>query len=166
MTAEELIKKLRLEPHPEGGYFRETYRDPDIISADALPERYDKDKSISTSIYFLITRESFSSMHRLKTHEILHFYAGDPAVIFIIHPDGRAEKKILGIEISAGALPQVIVPRDTWFGIRVAEGGEYTLMGTTVAPGFDFDDFKQGDKKTVSDQFPEHADTITLFTRE
>ena len=100
-------------------------------------------------------------MHRLKTDEILHFYTGAPAVVFMIYPSGESEKIMLGSDVAAGEAPQ-----GAWFGIRVAGGGDYTLMGSTVAPGFDFKDFEMGDRKKLIAEYPEHSESIKLFTRD
>ncbi len=143
-----LAEKLNLQPHPEGGYFREVYRSDEQISADALPCRYEGDRSICTSIYYLITSDAGSAMHRLKSDEVLHFYMGDPARVFMLLPDGTRRDQLLGNDIYGGERPQIVVPRNIWFGIRVVEGGDYTLTGTTVAPGFDFEDFELDDRKS------------------
>lgn len=165
MTAEQVAEILGLEPHPEGGYFKETFRSSEEISSGALPDRYNKARSIYTSIYFLITEESFSAMHRLKSDEIFHFYMGDPALIFMIHPDGRDEEKILGNDLLNGARLQILIPRHVWFGIKVIKPGKYTLTGTTMAPGFDFNDFEMADSDNLCSQYPQHTEKIQLFTR-
>ncbi len=165
MKASELAEKLRLEPHPEGGFFREVYRSQDHIPAEALPERYPEKKSFCTSIYYLITADAFSAMHRLKSDEILHFYAGAPALVFMIFPDGTSRELELSNNISGGALPQIIVPGNVWFGIRVKGSGEYTLTGTTVTPGFDFDDFELAERKELTLAYPQHSQEIKQFTR-
>ncbi len=166
LTVEKLVEALKLSPHPEGGYFRETYRSSEQLDSDALPERYEGSRNICTAIFYLITSDAFSSMHRLKTDEILHFYTGSPAVVFMIYPSGQSEKIILGSDIAAGEAPQVIAPRGVWFGIRAAGGGDYTLLGSTVAPGFAFNDFEMGDRKKLAAEYPQHSESIKLFTRD
>ena len=165
LTVEKLVEALKLSPHPEGGYFRETYRSNEKLENAALPGRYEGGRNISTAILYLITSDAFSAMHRLKTDEILHFYAGAPAVVFMVYPSGEGEKIMLGSDIAAGEAPQVTAPRGAWFGIRVAGGGDYTLLGSTVAPGFDFKDFEMGDREKLTAEYPQHSESIKLFTR-
>lgn len=163
LSVNEIVEALGLLPHPEGGYFRETYRSSDILPEDGLPGRYEGPRNACTCIYYLITAGSFSAMHRLNTDEILHFYAGDPARIFMILPDGEGREIQLGANPAGGEAPQVIVPRGAWFGVRVAEGGDYTLMGSTVSPGFDFKDFELGEGKKLIEEFPRHSGLIDFF---
>ena len=108
--ARTIIQQLGLQPHPEGGFFRETYRCEETIPAAALPPRYGKDRNLSTAIYYLLTPDSFSSLHRLQSDEIFHFYAGDPVTMLQLHSDGRSETIVLGQDIAAGQQLQVVVP--------------------------------------------------------
>lgn len=165
-TAEEIIKKLGLEPHPsEGGFFREVYRSDESIMMDCLPNRYKSDRNISTSIYYMLTPDSFSSMHKLKSDEIYHFYLGDPVTILLLFPDGASKIITLGADIMSGQELQVVVPRDTWQGSFLNEDGEFALMGTTVAPGFDYDDFEAGDRDELIKQYPQQEELIRKLTR-
>ncbi len=165
MHAKEIAERLGLKSHPEGGYFKEVYRSDENIPSSALPARYGEKKSFCTAIYYLITSDGFSAMHRLKSDEVLHFYMGGPARVFMLFPDGRAKQTVLGSDLSAGARPQIVLPGGVWFGIRVIEPNEYTLTGTTVAPGFDFTDFELGDRRDLLTHYPEHSRSIRLFTR-
>jgi len=165
MDAEKVIRLLGLEPHPEGGFYRETYRCEERIPKSALPSRYTGDRSFGTAIYYLLTPEKFSAMHRIKSDEIFHFYLGDPATMLQLHPDGSSEVITLGHDIRAGQQLQVVVPAGTWQGIFLNDGGSFALMGTGVAPGFDFDDFEIAQRESLKKRFPRRADLIERLTR-
>src|SRR5262249_55159656 len=144
MTPDELIAALDLKPLPqEGGYYFETYRSGDMISTAALPPRYRVgNKSASTAIYYLLTPDTFSALHRLPTDEVFHFYLGEPVTQLRLYPDGRGEVVTLGPDVLAGQRPQAVVPRGVWQGSFVER--DFALMGTTMAPGFDFADYEPG----------------------
>lgn len=165
MDAQTIIKQLGLEPHPEGGFFHETYRSCEKIAAAALPTRYGEDRSVSTAIYYLLTPDSFSSLHRLRSDEIFHFYAGDPVTMLQLHDDGRGETITLGQDITAGQRVQVVVAKDIWQGMFLNDGGAFALLGTTVAPGFDFADFETGDRGDLIRQYPDWAAMVERLTR-
>lgn len=130
-----LIKQLRLKQHPEGGYYRETYRSKEFIPAKALPRRFNDRRTFSTAIYFLITKERPSAFHRIKSDELWHFYQGDPVEITMILKNKKKKKIILG----SGEF-QAVIPAGLWFSAKTL--GQYSLVGCTVAPGFDFADFQ------------------------
>jgi len=165
MHAEEVIERLGLTPHPEGGFFRETYRADEAIDAGALPDRYDGPRAAGTAIYFLLTADAFSAFHRIASDEVFHWYAGDPARLLQIRPDGGLEPRLLGANLLLGELPQAVVPRGTWQALEVVEGGMWSLLGTTVAPGFDFADFEIADQGGLLDAHPDHAEIIHRLTR-
>jgi predicted cupin superfamily sugar epimerase len=165
ITAEKLIKQLGLKPHPEGGYYRETYRSNEIIGKKVLPERYAGNRTYATAIYYLLTRETFSAIHRLKTDEIYHFYLGDPVELVQLLPDGSGCIVTLGNDIAGGTQVQTVVSRGTWHGARLAEGGKYALLGTTVSPGFEFADNEIGDRNDLIRSYPSFSDTIIALTR-
>ncbi|MCP4217114.1 MAG: cupin domain-containing protein [bacterium] len=161
IPVEEIIEKLKLEKHPlEGGYFRETYRCKDRMEYEG------KKHSISTAIYFLLTPDTFSEMHRLHIDEIFHFYMGDPVEMLHLYPDGRGERVIFSDDIDMGMQPQVVVPGNVWQGARLVPGGEYALMGTTVAPGFEFEHYKSGSRKELTDIYPDFKELIGSLTRK
>ncbi|NLE28911.1 MAG: cupin domain-containing protein [Phycisphaerae bacterium] len=166
ITGNDIIDRLKLQPHPEGGFFAETYRSDEQFDGQSLSSRYTSKRSIATAIYFLITAESCSVMHRLKSDEIFHFYMGDPVTMLHLYPDGSSRILTLGTDLINGQQPQVVVPKDTWQGSFVSPGGRYALLGTTVAPGFDFADFEYGRRKDLIEQYPDHAQTIIRLTRE
>jgi predicted cupin superfamily sugar epimerase len=162
-TAEEIIASLKLQPHPkEGGYFRETYRSKDLLSN--LPERYRGQRAASTAIYYLLTPSSFSAMHRVASDEVFHFYAGSPVEMLQLHPGGHGEIVTLGNDLRAGQAPQIIVPAGVWQGSRLARGGEFALMGTTVAPGFEYADYESGQREWLMQRYPEFGEMIRELT--
>ena len=135
LSATEVIRWLNLKPHPEGGYFRETFRDDRLI---------DGKRSISTSIYFLLARGERSHWHRVDAVETWHFYAGSPLTLRIAH-DGRSQHVVrLGTDLANGDRPQAIVPAQAWQSAETT--GEWTLVGCTVAPAFEFAGFELAPK--------------------
>jgi predicted cupin superfamily sugar epimerase len=166
LTAEELRQLLQLEPLTiEGGYFRETYRSATQIPGSALPTAYTGPRAFSTCIYYLLTPDTFSALHRLPGEEIFHFYRGDPVEMLELHSKGRGEFITLGSDLRAGMRPQHIVPGNVWQGARLKAGGLFALMGTTVAPGFDYADYEAANREELLRQFPTFADAIRSLTR-
>lgn len=168
-TAAELIDRLDLVPLPdEGGHYRETWRAEDSIPADALPERYPGERRFGTAILYLLTSEpdSFSAIHRLPTDEVYHFHLGDPVEILLLRPGGESETLVLGPDVLGGHRVQLPVPRGVWQGSRVVPGGEWALMGTTMAPGFEFADYEPGDRDALIERWPDRAGEIRALTRE
>ena len=159
------VEQYNLLPHPEGGYFAETYRSTEHIHKDALPERFTADRSFSTGIYFLLETNDFSAFHRIKSDEMWHFYAGEALDIFVIYPEtGNLEIIKLGPNPDNGETFQAVVPAGTWFGSRPATGSNYSLVGCTVAPGFDFADFEMAERELLTDLFPQHEKMIRELT--
>jgi predicted cupin superfamily sugar epimerase len=154
LTADLLIKLLDLRPHPEGGFYRETYR-----SSLALPDG----RSASTAIHYLLVPGTLSKLHRLKHDEVFHFHLGDP-VVWTFLAEGGAKKVLLGSGLSEGQQVQMVVPAGTWFGGDLLEGGKYALMGTTVAPGFEFQDFELGDRAKLLGSYPDCREEIIRLT--
>jgi hypothetical protein len=167
-TPEEIIKALRLEPLPEeGGLFRQTYLADEGIAREALPVRYPSARRFGAAIYYLLTEEpdSFSALHQLLTDEIYHFYSGDPVEMLLLHPDGRGESVILGPDFLHGQHLQFVVPRGVWQGSRLAPGGRYALLGTTMAPSYDDSDYTGGRRTQLTQQYPQWAERIAQLTR-
>ena len=167
LTAETIIEQLGLETHPmEGGYFREIYRSSEPLRSDQLPSRYGADRSLSTAIYYLLTPSTFSELHRLQSDEIFHFYLGDPVEQLHLLADGRGRIHRLGSDLATGEVPQLVVPRGVWQGSRLAPGGEngFALLGTTVAPGFDYADYERGDRSELAASYPNFAELIEALT--
>ncbi len=165
-TADEWVARLNLQPHPEGGYYAETYRSPETVAAAHLPARYSGDRSFATAIYFLVRGGTFSALHRIQSDEMWHFYAGSRLTVYVIHQEGRLEEIHLGSDFATGETFQAVVPAGCWFGSKVHEAHGYALVGCTVAPGFDFADFQLADRAALTRQFPQHAATIHALTRE
>jgi len=166
MTADDVIRLLQLTPLKlEGGFFRETYRSRWQVQPDCLPAGVKGPRSIATAIYYLITRESFSPLHRLPGSEIFHFYLGDPVVMLQLHPNGEFETVTLGLKLRAGQQPQMVVPGGVWQGCQLAPRGKWALMGTTMSPGFDYADYENAIPDELIELYPEAAELIRRFTR-
>ncbi|MCK5704471.1 MAG: cupin domain-containing protein [Cyclobacteriaceae bacterium] len=158
------IDKLNLEKHPEGGYFREAYRSDENIEKGALPNRYNSDRSIATSIYFLLKGDDFSGFHRIQSDETWHFYLGTTLELFVLGDDGQLNCQLLGQNPEAGENFQITIPRNHWFGARVVDKNSYALLGCTVAPGFHFDDFELAEREDLIKLFPQHTLIIQELT--
>lgn len=166
MTAEEIKARLKLKPLPrEGGYYAETYRAADSIPREALPARYRTAKPAGTAIYYLLTPDTFSALHRLPTDEIYHFYLGDPVELLQLRPDGTGLVTMVGADLAGGLQPQVVVPRGVWQGSRLRPGGRFALLGTTMAPGYDVDDYEPGRREVLTAEFPAFTALIQALTR-
>lgn len=164
MDARHYIRSLNLQPHPEGGYFAETYRSAETIEADALPDRFNGTRAFGTAIYFLLESTNFSALHRIQADEIWHFYAGGSLEVFVINPDATLTVIRLGNRTNQGEVFQAVVPAGCWFGSKPAEGTDFALVGCTVAPGFDFADFEMADRDTLLAEFPQHRAVIERLT--
>ncbi len=166
MTAEQIIEFFGMRPLPqEGGFYVETYRCQEKLTQIALPKRYAADRNFSTAILYLLTPDTFSSLHRVNSDEIFHFYLGGPVTMLQLHPDGNSEVVTLGHDVLNGQHVQVTVPRDSWQGCFINEGGEFALMGTTVAPGFETADFELGPRQELLEQYSNQRDSIIKLTR-
>ncbi len=163
-TSQYWIKKLQLQKHPEGGYFREVYRSVETIPKQSLHERYSGERNHSTSIYFLITSDTFSAFHRIKSDETWHFYHGSSITIFIIDENGKYSTVSLGSNPEKDEVFQFTIPHGTWFAASVDEPDSYALIGCTVAPGFQYDDFELGNREEMLKLFPQHEEVIRKFT--
>ncbi len=165
MTAEELIKRLNLEPHPkEGGFFREVYRSKANIAHAALPDGYDGARSFSTAIYYLLTPDTFSHLHTVASDETFHFYMGDPVEMLQLFPDGQGQKLTLGQDITNDQHVTLTVPQGIWQGCRLRTGGRFALMGCTVSPGFEYQDYGHGDRATLCASYPAFKSEIKALT--
>lgn len=154
MKAEHFIKTLSLLPHPEGGYYKETYRSVGKLIAEQGERNY------STAIYFLLEQGNFSAFHKIKSDELWHFYAGDVLEVIEITTEGKLKITELGPSNF-----QYCVPAGNWFGSRVKQGGKFCLVGCTVSPGFDFKDFEMAEREKLLKEFPEHGSVIRELTR-
>jgi len=166
LSADQIIALLNLTPHPkEGGYFIETYRSSETISEKTLPNRYKGMRSLATAIYYLLTPETFSAMHRLQSDEIFHFYLGDPVEMLQLWPDGSGRLVILGSDILRGVQPQVVVPRGVWQGARLFKNGKPALLGMTVSPGFEFADYEYSQRDELIKSYPQFREWIIALTK-
>lgn len=164
-TAQQVIDHLGLIPHPEeGGWFLETHRSEESFTQEILPKRYSGNRCHSTAIYYLLTPDTYSHMHRLVTDEIFHFYAGDPCEMLQLHPNGNGEIITLGNDLLSDQKPQVRVPSSSWQGMRLLPGGTFALMGCTVAPGFEFADYSHGTRHDLIEKFPDFEVQISRLT--
>jgi predicted cupin superfamily sugar epimerase len=167
MTARQVVDILGLVPHPEeGGHYRETHRSDERHPAHALPDRYADERCHGTAIYYLLTPQTYSHMHRLVSDEVFHFYMGDACEMLMLHPDGSGQVMVLGHDLAAGQRPQVVVPRGSWQGMRLLSGGGFGLMGCTVAPGFEFADYEHGVRAELTAAYPAFAERIAPLTGE
>lgn len=165
LNKEELIQNLELKPHPEGGYFKETYRSIATISNAHLTGKYDGDRHYSTAIYFLLTHDIFSAFHRIEQDELWFFHQGASIELHIISPEGEHSTHLIGNDLAAGESPQLTVPGKSWFAARVLSDKGHSLVSCTVAPGFDFRDFELPSRSALTSLFPQHSAIIEAFTR-
>lgn len=164
LTAEQVIELLGLVPLPgEGGFFRETYRSKDLLPVTLFGDRYSgATRHAATCIYYMLTPSTYSALHRLKTDEVYHFYRGDAVELSLLDTDGQCRQVTLGSRFEAGEQFQLSVPAGVWQGSRLRPGGRWALMGTTVAPAFEFADCTLADA-TLLHQFPQHPHLRNLL---
>ena len=153
------IKKLDLSKHPEGGYYRETYR---CNMKILYKNRY---RSISSGIYFLLDGSEFSAFHRLRSDEMWHFYAGGSLTLHVISRHRRYSLIKLGNDLEDGDVFHTVIRYGSWFGATVDDRLSYSLLGCTVSPGFDFQDFELGQRKKLIEMYPEYRSIIEKLTR-
>ena len=164
-SAQYWIDHLDLQRHPEGGFFKETYRSDEQFTGGHLPSRYQGDRSFSTAIYFLITDSDCSKLHRIKSDETWHFYEGQPLTIYVLAEEEVSIRKFhLGRDLENGQQMQLTIPKNCWFGAKLSVNEGYALVGCTVAPGFDFTDFEMADRKKLITTFPQHQKIINTLT--
>lgn len=157
------IENLKLLPHPEGGFYKETYRSSEVIDHRQLPPRYAGARNFSTAIYFLLRSQDRSVFHRIQSDELWHFYAGTTLLIHVFE-HGNLKIYRLGPDPDKGDLFQVLVPKGCWFGAATERPNSYTLCGCTVAPGFDFTDFEMANRDELLKAFPDQEEIIKKLT--
>ncbi len=166
MTADELKTHLNLAPHPrEGGYFVQTWKSEEMIPRSALDPRYSGPRAAGTAIYYLLEPGTFSEMHRLASDEVFHFYLGDPVEMLQLWPDRSSRRVMLGHDLAAGMNVQTVVPENIWQGSRLVSGGRFALLGCTVSPGFDYEDYEAGGGEELIRHWPQERELIRLLTR-
>lgn len=155
--AAKLVKKLELEKHPEGGYFRQTYRSGTIVNI----EGYDGERNISTAIYYLLVGKQFSAFHKIRSDEIWHYYAGGSIALYAIDN----EEKLSKIKIAKSGTPQAIIKAGTWFAAALDSRKSYCLLGCTVSPGFDYRDWELGMRDELVRMCPKHKKLIERYAK-
>lgn len=163
---EELVQTYSLLPHPEGGYYKETYRSKDTVASGSGMIRFGGERSMSTAIYFLITAGNFSAFHRIKSDEIWHFYTGGALMVHVLHEDGRYEQIKVGNNPAAGEVFQAVVPAGAWFASECAHDVAFSFVGCTVSPGFGFADFELAYADALIQGYPDHATLIQRLCRQ
>lgn len=158
------IESLQLTRHPEGGYFRRTYQARERIEKEHLPERFGGPRLFSTAIYYLLPGHEVSRFHRLKADEIWHFYTGSALTIYVLDPSGALLRRRLGARHERGEVFQAPVHGGCWFGAVVDDPASYSLLGCTVSPGFEYEDFELGDRQALLASYPEHRWIIERLT--
>lgn len=167
LSASDLIQLLKLEEHPEGGYYRQTYKSFELIPKEVLPSRYESQRSYGTSIYYLLTDKCCSRLHRVQSDETFHFYFGAPVEMLLLFPGERAETVVLGHNILAREQPQFTVPKGIWQGGSIRQDPDYpnyALLGTTVSPGFEYEDFELGKRAELLAEYKDFEKQILALT--
>jgi uncharacterized protein len=158
------VERLRLAPHPEGGWYRETYRAAETIAKEHLPERFAGARAFSTAVYYLLERGQRSALHRIRADELWLFHAGDAVTVYVLDPAGALITHVVGDDPDRGEHLQMLVPAGHWFGAAVETPGRWALVGCTVAPGFDFADLELADRDTLLAAYPQHREVIERLT--
>lgn len=161
----QLISHYQMQPHPEGGYYLQSYRSSGSIPQESLPDGFSGPRLFSTAIYFLLEQGNFSAFHRIKSDECWHFYEGGCLHVHILYPDGELKTVRLGPDISKGEVYQFVVPANCWFASEPAPGTAYSLVGCTVSPGFDFADFELANATALGNEHPDHCSLIQRLCR-
>lgn len=149
----------------EGGFYAEAYRSRERLARECLPSRYSGERCFGTAIYFMLTPETFSALHRLKSDEVYHFYMGDPVELLVLQVNGSGSVLTLGTDLRRGMRPQAVIPAAAWQGSRLQARGKFALLGTTMAPGFEFSDFELGHRESLLAEYPEFSAMIRDLTR-
>ena len=163
-SAQFWIDRLKLEPHPEGGYFKEIYQADELIPADALPDRYSGSRHFSTSIYYLLESSDISRFHILQTDELWHFYTGQTVTVHLLDEIAGYYRILLGNEPERETIFQVSIPRNTYFGASINQANGFALVGCTMAPAFEFEDFELAERTDLLEKFPAQKDIIDKLT--
>jgi predicted cupin superfamily sugar epimerase len=162
MTADDVKKLLGLQPHPrEGGWYVRTWEAEEWVAL----HRYTGGRRTSTAIYYLLEPGTFSEMHMLESDEIFHHYLGGPVEMLQLFADGSSKVTVIGKDIAAGETPQHVVPRGVWQGSRMLRAGEWALLGCTVSPGFEFEDYSDAGAEELIAKWPGEAERIRRLTR-
>jgi hypothetical protein len=155
---ERRVRSLGLSPHPEGGWFRETYRSLERLPASALPSRFPGERSLATTILYLLAAGERSRFHRLRADESWWHHEGGAMLLHLLGPGG-ARRLVVGPE-----RPQVVVPHGTWFAAEPASGSGYSLVGCGTTPGFEYDDLELAERDALAAEFPSERELVARFT--
>ena len=158
------IERLRLQPHPEGGHFRETYRSTEQLELPGAPAS-ESCRALATAIYFLLAGADFSALHRLRSDELWHFHAGTAVLLSAIDEAGKLRSFTLGNDVARGETPQIRIRGGWWYGARLEDQESYALVSCTVSPGFEYQDWELGRREELQAAFPQHARLIEELTR-
>ncbi len=165
MNVDQIIEKLKLLPHPEGGYYQETYR---ATHSALYNDNFfqNEERSYSTGIFFLLVNNNFSAWHRIKSDEMWHYYTGTASLlVHEIDAEGHYRVTELNCNFHHSSIPQYVVRAGNWFASEIKNRDGYALVGCTVSPGFDFKDFEIAKRKNLSKLFPQHQNIIQKLTR-
>jgi len=167
MTADEVKALLGLRPHPvEGGWYVRTYDSGERVGAEAFAAgRYAGPRWTGTAVYYLLEPGTFSEMHRLRSDEVFHFYMGDAVEMLRLTPGEAGERVVIGTDLVAGERPQVVVRHGVWQGSRLVAGGAWALLGCTVSPGFEFEDYEEGSRDALVGEWAGWREMIVGLTR-
>ncbi|RTL60738.1 MAG: cupin domain-containing protein [Sphingobacteriales bacterium] len=165
LTASYLVDHYQMQAHPEGGFYKQTYRSDEYLNTAHLPGRFGGERVISTAIYFLLEGNQFSAFHRIKSDELWHFYYGTSLNIYVIHLNGELKIIKLGNNIVEGENFQTVVPAGCWFASKPVKEEGFSFVGCTVAPGFDFADFELAKANSLIKEYPQHKDLIRRLCR-
>jgi predicted cupin superfamily sugar epimerase len=166
MNGQEIITFFNLTKHPEGGYYKETYRSKGEILSENLGNEFDGNRNYCTSIYFLLTSDRFSAFHKISQDEIWHFYMGSTLKLHMISPEGNYSFVMIGNDFINDEIPQFTVSAQYYFAAEVLEKDAFSFSGCTVSPGFDFRDFVLPSCEQLSKEFPEHSKIIAQLTHQ
>jgi predicted cupin superfamily sugar epimerase len=164
LTVNDLVDLYEMTPHPEGGYFKETYRSVGKIFSSSDQEKFQSERHFSTAIYFLLPSGAKSKLHRIASDEVWHFYLGGPMTVVQIFPSGEIKKVVLGQDLKNAQRVQHTVPAGCWFGGFPNPGTDFSFVGCTVAPGFEFQDFQMGDPDELLRLYPHAKELIQDLT--
>ncbi len=165
-TADEWIRQLQLSKHIEGGWYSEVYKSAVTVENEIMPGVFYGDRSVCTHIYFLLQQNDFSAFHRIGSDELWHFYEGDKLIVYELDSAGQLTEHKLGKDPANGFFPFCVIKKGNWFGAKVADGGNYSLVGCTVSPGFDFADFELARAEQLVKQYPAHVALIASLCRQ
>lgn len=164
-TARQLISLFSMQPHPEGGYYAETFQSTEWVSENALPGRFTDERKLYSVILYLLEQGDYSAFHRLKSDECWHFYAGGRLQLVMLFPSGFLQTIYIGNNPLAAEHFQFVVPAGCWFAAAPASGTVFTLTGCTMSPGFAYDDFELADRSALTRMYPQHEAVIRQYTR-